>query len=151
MRALWRYMTKRQISLGLIFLIVVMAWLSVFDSPGKALEAPTGLSLEREEYDLVNARFADKIFLAWDLNPAGDVNTYRVYRSHKQISPTENLPTEYKPIGVAETNSFTDNELHLSPWITAMYYYRVAVIDNAGSEGPLSPKISIKYTPYGIP
>jgi fibronectin type 3 domain-containing protein len=116
----------------------------------KLPETPTGLTLEREEFDPANGKLADKIFLTWDA-PADRVKAYRIYRSDQPKDEAESEQREYRLIGTAETNSFTDTDLCSDLGVIAIYYYQVSAVDEVGNESPPSSEVSIQYTRYGLP
>ena len=116
----------------------------------KLPEAPTGLTVEREEFDPANGKLADKVFLTWDA-PADRVKLYRVYRSDQPKDEAGSEQRDYRLIGTTETNNFTDTDLCSDLGVIAIYHYRVSAIDEAGNESPPSSEVSIQYTRYGLP
>ena len=113
-------------------------------------EAPTGLTLEREEFDPANRKLADQVFLTWDASD-DNVKAHRVYRSDQPKDKIAGEPGDYKLIGTAETNSFTDTDLCSDLGAIVIYHYRVSAVDEAGNESPPSSEVSIQYARYGLP
>jgi len=142
-----------RIGFALICLIVALALLAGCGSAAaveRLPEAPTGLTLEREEFDPANWKLADKIVLNWNPSPGDNVKAYRVYRMDEPKDDAESEQREYKLIGTTEVNSFNDIELCSDLGVIIVYYYRVSAIDDAGNESPLSLEVSIQYTRYGL-
>ncbi|MFQ5996109.1 MAG: hypothetical protein ACE5KP_00585 [Dehalococcoidales bacterium] len=149
MRAFGRYLVDRKISLVLIFLIVTIALLSGYGLSDEAPTAPTGLSVEREEFDPANSKLGDKAFLTWNLPSADNIKAYRIYRSDQLQDEKESKPTGYELIGTTEVNSFTDTELYSDLGVVNLYHYQVSAIDEAGNESLPSSEVSFLYSRWG--
>lgn len=141
------YMKNSKVRLAFLCLAVALVLVSGCAIKNELPEAPTGLNVEREEFDPANWKLGDKAFLTWNPSPADNINVYRVYRS-AQLDE-ENKPTDYELIGTTEVNSLTDDDLYSDLGVVTAYHYQVRAVDEAGNESLLSSEISFLYNRWG--
>jgi hypothetical protein len=141
------YMKSSKVRLVFLCLAVALVSVSGCAINNELPEAPTGLNVEREEFDPANFKLGDKAFLTWNPSPADNINVYRVYRSTQ--FDEESKPTNYELIGTTEVNSFTDAELYSDLGVVNLYHYQVSAVDEAGNESLPSLEISFLYSRWG--
>ena len=139
----------RQIKIGLIVLLAVLLISGGCIQKDEAPKTPTGFSIVREEYDPVNQKYGDKLFLSWNANTEPDLKGYKVYRSYKSLGKVEHPKTEYTLVATISENSYVDTDLQVGDEATIIFYYKISAFDNTGHESPLSEEVEIEYTPYG--
>ncbi len=143
------YIKNSQVRLAFLCLTVALVLVSGCAVKNELPEAPTGLNVEREEFDPTNFKLGDKAFLTWNPLSADNINIYRVYRSDRIQDEKESKPTGYELIGTTEVNSFTDAELYSDLGVVNLYHYQVSAVDEVGNESLLSSEISFLYSRWG--
>ena len=142
-------MQNSKVRLAFLCLAVALVLVSGCAIKNELPEAPTGLNVEREEFDPANWKLGDKAFLAWNPSPADNVNVYRVYRSAQLEDEAESKPTDYELIGTTQVNSFTDDDLCSDLDVVTAYRYQVSAVNEAGSESLPSSEVSLQYSRWG--
>jgi fibronectin type 3 domain-containing protein len=117
-------------SLVAILVLVAGCGSSGGNSDTTAPAAPTGLT---------GAAGDSKVDLSWDGVGAGDLETYRIYRSTS--SPVE--ISNQSPTQTTEKTTYTDTGVQNE----TIYYYVVTVVDDAGNESASSNEIE-KQPPF---
>ena len=129
------------------FAVAGLAGCSPSDKP---LPVPEGVTVVQGPYEPDNDEFGDVLIVSWNAVNDARVDGYVIYRAEQGLGPTPGEKSEFVLQALTFALKYNDEEVHTTDkYPTMKYFYRISIITEEGTVGPMSDEVEIEYAPLG--
>jgi hypothetical protein len=138
--------------------VILVAFIAAFAVAGlagcspsdKPLPVPEDVAVVQGPYEPENDEFGDVLIVSWNAVNDDRVDGYVIYRAEQGLGPTPGEKSEFVLQALTFALKYNDEEVHTTDkYPTMKYFYRISIITEEGTVGPLSDEVEIEYAPLG--